>query len=553
MQALVMFGSSLLMWIRGIVGLIIPVFSEAADFRSWPKWFRYLVHVIILMLIFWGLWYLNKQKFVQDLLISKATKEIKEIYLPLIFALIYVISWLGYYWWKLFNRGDAAEFPDIEAAWDEAIRKLAQNGYRLGDLPLFLVLGKPSTGDDALFLASGLPIKLRTPLAVDSPIRIFAGPEGIFVCCSGASTWGSFADALANPEIGGGFESTGESAIGKTITPGQALKGVDEKVQDEFYRLLQIQSDRVLTPEEDARLRELGELIQSTKAAGGMRRINLSSDVLMMGPRRLAYLCHLITRDRRPYCPINGMMVLLPWAALESDELCRNAVGVLATDLATARSALRQRFAHVVMICDLEQATGFEEFRRKFPKEMLKQRIGQRLPLVPDRPPEEIPTIMEVAADWIRMNVLATWVIKYLTLDWPPEQRNTGAFVPATNQKLFAFLHEMFVRGPRLGRILSRGLPVEATTAYSDQLASYPLVAGCYLSATGRDDKHQAFVAGVFQRLTESQNAVSWSTEAIIEDKSYSQWSGLLYIAAILLLAICGGIVYLQFFKGVKI
>lgn len=95
-------------------------------------------------------------------------------------------------------------------------------------------------------------------------------------------------------------------------------------------------------------------------------------------------------------------------------------------------------------------------------------------------------------------------------------------------------------------------MPVEATALAGDNLAALPLVAGCYLAATGRDDKHQAFVAGVFQRLTESQSAVSWSAEALVEDRSYGQWAGLLYIAAALLLAISGGIVYLQFFKDLK-
>jgi hypothetical protein len=552
MQSIVMFGATFVAWIRGLIGIVLPIFAEAADFRTWPKWFRLLVHAIILGVIFYGLWYLNKQPFVQNLLKSRATNAVKEIYLPLIFLLIYVITWLGYFWWKLFNRGDAAEFPDIESAWDDAIRKLAQSGYKLGDAPLYLVLGKPSAGDDALFLASGQRIEVRAPIAVDSPIRVFAGPDAIFVCCSGASTWGSFADALANPEIGA-FDAGGGGAAGAgaTITPGQALQGVDEKVQDEFYRLLQLQSDRPLTPEEDARLREMGEMIQSTKAGGGTRRVNLSNETLGLGPRRLAFLCKLIARDRRPWCPLNGMMVLLPWAALETDEICRNALGVLATDLATARAAFRQRYAHFLMVCDLEQAPGFDEFRRGFPKEMLKQRIGQRLPVIPDRPPEEVPSVMEQAADWIRMNVLASWIVKYLRLDWPPDVRG-GAFVPPHNQKLFAFLHEMFIRGPRLGRVMARGLPVETSAVAGDGLAALPLVAGCYLAATGRDEKHQAFVAGVFQRLTESQSSVSWSADSLVEDKSYSQWAGLLYVAAALLVAIIGGIVYLQFFKDMK-
>ncbi len=548
MQTLIQLFVTFIQSIRSTVGLVLPMFAEAADFRTWPKWVKVLVHVIVLGIILYGLYWVNKLDFIQNLLKSKVNINIQKVYTPLIFVLIYVLSWLGYFWWKLFNRGDAAEFPDIESAWDDAIRKLAQAGISLGDAPLYLIVGRPASGDDALFLASGQKIDVRAPLAAESPLRIFASRDAIFICCSGSSTWGAFITALTSPEASGTLDTPDGVAAGATITPGQALQGVDEKVQEEFYNLLQTQSDRPLTGDEDARLRELGELIQKTKA-GGVRRVTLSNETLSVGPRRLAFLCRLIVRDRRPWCPLNGVMVLLPWGAMETDEICRSALSVLSADLAVARGTFRQRYSHFLMVCDLEQAYGFDEFRRGFPKDMLKQRIGQRLPLVPDRPPEEVPAVMEQAAEWIRLNVLASWVLKFLRLEWPPETRRTQGFVPGFNQKLFQFLHELFIRGPRLGRIMSRGLPVEATAMPGDTVAALPLVGGCYLAATGRDEKHQAFVPGVFQRLTESQSAVSWSADAITEDRAYSQWTGLLYVVALLLLAICGGVVYLKFFK----
>ncbi|QEL20041.1 type VI secretion protein IcmF/TssM N-terminal domain-containing protein [Limnoglobus roseus] len=552
MQTLIQLFVAFVNGIRSSVGLVLPMFAEAADFRSWPRWVKFLVHVIALGSILYGLYWLNNHwPFIQKLLKSKATVDVQKVYLPLIFVLIYVLSWLGYFWWKLFNRGDAAEYPDIAAAWADATRKLTQAGIALGDAPLYLIVGHPSSGDDALFLAAGKRELVRAPLAVDSPLRVFASPDAIYVCCAGCSTWGAFVTALTSPEVSGVLDAGDSTDAGKTITPGQALQGVDEKVQEEFYRLLQTQSDRPLTAEEDARLRELGDMIQTTKA-GGIRRVSLSNETLSVGPRRLAYLCRLIVQDRRPWCPLNGMMVLLPWGALDSDETCRTALSVLSADLSVARATFRQRYSHFVLVCDLEQADGFDEFRlgfSKVSKEMLKQRIGQRLPLVPDRPAEDVPAVMEQVADWIRLNVLAAWVMKFLRLEWPPEARRATTFIPGFNQKLFQFLHDLFVRGPRLARILSRGLPVEATALPGDTVAALPLVAGCYLAATGRDEKHQAFVPGVFQRMVEAQSAVSWSAEAVSEDRAYSQWTGLLYIAAVLLLAISGGVVYLQFFK----
>lgn len=530
--------------IRGLIGLVIPLFSDAADFRSWPLWFKVLIHVIILGVIFWGLWYLNSFPFVQNLLITNAKTFIREIYLPLIFALVYILSWLGFFWWKLLSKGDAAEFPDIAEAWAEGIKKLNASGIQIGDAPLFLVVGKPYSGDDGLFLASQTKIEVRAPGDVNSPIRIYAGRDAVYVTCPGASTWGRYCDALANPDSFQPMGGDSAGAAGKTITPDEALKSVDEKSQEEFYQLLRAQSDRSLTDEESLRLRELGDAIERAKQ-GIVKRVSLPADDLAIGPKRLQYLCSLIRQERRPWCPVNGCLVLIPWSALDSEEVTREAVPILGTDLATARGTLQLRYPHFVLVCDLEQANGFDEFKRGFPKDMLKQRIGQRLPLVPDRPPAEVPAMLEGAADWIRLNVMSSWVVKFLRLDWPPEARKTTQFVPGYNRKLFQFLSDTYVRGPRLGRLLSRGIPVD--TDHGETVDALPLVGGCYLAATGRDDRNQAFVPGVFQRLTESQSSVSWSGAALAEDAGFRRWSTILFVVVIVIILASAGVGYVLF------
>lgn len=528
--------------IRSLVGLVIPIFAEAADFRSWATWVKVLVHVIILGAILYGLWWLNDLPFIQNLLLVKANTTIQRIYLPLIFILVYLLSWLGYFWWKLLNRGDVPEFEDIQAAWRDGVNRLRQAGIGLGDAPLFLVIGRPYSGDDALFLASQQKIEVRAPGMAESPLRIFAGRDAIYVTCSGASTWGKFADALANPEnfaaMGGG--AGGATAAGATISPGAVLGFVDDKDKEEFSYLLRLQAERPLTPDEQARLQELGDRINMESKAI-VRRVSLPADDLASGPKRLAYLCQLIKQDRRPWCPVNGVLVLVPWAALDSDEVCREAIPVLAGDLATARRAFRLRYPHLVIVCDLEEANGFEEFRRGFPRDMLKQRIGQRLPLVPDRPPAEVPAVMAQAADWIRQSVMPSWVMKFLRLDWPPEARKTSQFIPAYNRRLFQFLQEIFARGPRLGRLLARGLPSDPDAGPSaDPADALPLCAGCYLAATGREEKRQAFVAGVFQRLSESQSSVSWSDAAVSEDRSFRAWANTIFVVVIVVLLASG-------------
>jgi hypothetical protein len=53
-----------------------------------------------------------------------------------------------------------------------------------------------------------------------------------------------------------------------------------------------------------------------------------------------------------------------------------------------------------------------------------------------------------------------------------------------------------------------------------------PLLAGCYLAATGRKAAtEQAFVRGVFDRLLKQQSAVAWERQAKEDDQRYQRWA----------------------------
>ena len=84
---------------------------------------------------------------------------------------------------------------------------------------------------------------------------------------------------------------------------------------------------------------------------------------------RLQHLCRLIARDRRPYCPLNGVLVLIPFAATDSDQQATTTSTLCRSDLATARAALRVYCPVLALLCDLENAPGFREFVKRFPAE----------------------------------------------------------------------------------------------------------------------------------------------------------------------------------------
>ncbi len=533
MQSLLTFFGNILNGVRAFVGLVLPIFSNAADFRRWPGWLKVLVGLALVAAICVGL-YLLQQRIKLEELLQYAPNEIRDYFLPLLFLLLVLFSWLAFGLWALFAAGDeAAEFPDIHAAWSEAVRRLDASGMRVGDAPLFLVLGRPASGLDALFLAAGVKEIIRTPSQGEPPVRVYAWDEAIFVVCPGASAWGKFCTEVSNPSAEADWGGGGAADAGKTLDPGGAFAGADPMLRAEMEDLLRESSRRDLTPEENARLRELVDILQTAQGPA-RRKITFPEDERVRQTRRLRYLCSLIRRDRRPWCPVNGVLVLVPWAATESDEAARLGCGVLEAELRTAREVFQLRYPTFALVCDLETARGFDPFRSGFRADMLKQRIGQRVPLVPVGEPEEVGALVGNAARWIGLSVLPAWILRFLKLDLGPDARQTPGSGGAHNRNLYLLMRAVFERGPRLAELLARGVP---PVGGPDELATVPMFGGIYLAATGRDSKQQAFVEGVFQRVIESQNAVSWSPEALAEDARRTRLAVAGYVAVAVLAA----------------
>jgi hypothetical protein len=540
MQSLLALGTGFFNGIRAFVGLFLPIFSNAADFRRWPGWLRVLIGLGLVAAICYGLYLLQRWQGLDNLL-NYAPNVIRPYFLPLLFLLLVLFSWLAYGLWMLFASGsEAAEFPDIHAAWTEAVRRLDASGMRIGDAPLFLVLGRPASGLDALFLAAGVKEIIRTPSQGEPPIRVYAWGEAIFVVCPGASAWGRFCTEVSNPSAEPNWGGGGAANPGATLDPGGAFAGADPMLRAEMEDLLRESSRRDLTAPETARLRELVDVLQT--AQGPVRRkVVIAEEDRVRQTRRLRYLCSLIRQERRPWCPVNGVLVLVPWEATESDDAARVGCGVLEAELRTARETFQQRYPTFALVCDLESARGFDQFRSGFRPDMLKQRIGQRVPLVPVGEPEEVGALVGNAARWIGLSVLPAWILRFLKLEVGPDARQTPGSSSAHNRDLYLLMRGVFERGPRLAEILARGVP---PVGGQDEYGSVPMFGGIYLAATGRDGKQQAFVEGVFQRVIESQNAVSWSPEALAEDARRGRLAVLGYVAVAVLTAAAVGAGY---------
>jgi hypothetical protein len=92
--------------------------------------------------------------------------------------------------------------------------------------------------------------------------------------------------------------------------------------------------------------------------------------------------------------------------------------------------------------------------------------------------------------------------------------------------------------------LLARGAP---PVGGADELANVPMLGGVYLAGTGRETADQAFVQGVFQRVLDGQNAVSWSPEAVADDARLNRLTVMGYVGLAVFVALSvAGVVFLR-------
>lgn len=479
-----------------VIGLILPVFASAKDVRRLSAPVRWFIHLLFLALILVGLYFLNSWLHVEYALRGPA--QVREIWLPLLYVLVYLLSWVGWWVWLLFGAEAEgySDFPDIEKAWDEGVRAAAKQGIDITALPVFLVLGRPASGMASLFQAAQMSVK-RGPADPDAPVHLYFNREAVYVTCSGASILGRQAELFAEVERGA---DEGGAQEDEAVSIGMASASFGQ------YRTMA----GTMMATDTKRGRE-------TKARREL--LKAQSDIDRQAAR-LRAVCRLLARDRRPYCPINGILLLISFGATDTDEAANHVAMLCQRELAVVRDNLQVRCPSVALVCDLEEADGFMEFQSRLGDKERQQRVGHRFPLLPDIDPKGQGEMYEGGVRWVCASMFPKLIYKLFRLE-KPGQTDLSQIINA-NARLYKFLSELSMRQKRMTRIVNR-------VPFSD---GAPMLSGMYIAATG---PVPAFVAGVFRRLVENQDYVSWTDNALQADRRFHARARFGYFVMILL------------------
>jgi type VI protein secretion system component VasK len=251
---------------------------------------------------------------------------------------------------------------------------------------------------------------------------------------------------------------------------------------------------------------------------------------------RMAHFCRLLFRDRQPYCPLNGILVLVPLGATDTDIDAQQSADLLNRDLMTVRQVLKVRCPMFAMLVDMEQVPGFNDFIQRRSASERSRRIGQRFPLAPpDVTEETLHERLDESVKWLADNVVRDLVYRVFKV----ETGQNGKL--DVNHELFLLLEELRERKEHLGRFVVQGLARDVDPPL--------LFGGCYLAATGADrERDQGFTRGVLQRLFDSQDLVAWTDQALIEDARSHRLTFAGYAFLVLAIGLVGaGIAYTWF------
>ncbi len=238
--------------------------------------------------------------------------------------------------------------------------------------------------------------------------------------------------------------------------------------------------------------------------------------------RRLEYLCYLIREARKPLCPINGILTLLPMELLSrgnttGSELQR----ALKSDLSAIRRMLQVRCPATALVVGLEQESGFRELVRRVGQDQAEtRRFGRGADLWIRPSVSYVSAVCTHACE-----AFESWIYALF--------REQGALSKPGNTRLYLLLCQV-------RRTLQKRLASILVGAFSEpddasEEGDSLLFGGCYFAAVGSREDRRAFAQAVFDKLTDQQEEVEWTAQALATErwKTRLSWS-LLFLDVIL-------------------
>ena len=512
-------------WLGACLIWPFTAWRESRRVRAVVRW---TVHVLAVVVILGCLTYLN-YLLQLDALLAVPASALRYVWAPLLFLLAYCLAWIAWALWRLLSSSAAVSpFPDLDEAWDEVLESLNRAGKDITRTPLFLVLGRPAESEEGWIRAAGLTRDMLTfARRPNAPLWAAGNEKGIYVGCPGSSLLGRQAELLGrwkhtSRELAASSPCTRSAGADDSLPAWSAMETGQSQHPETFDRL---QRTVALLTEEEVETEPQSECPQPEAEPETVPRPSLLHDdeLITRCERRIRHLCGLIARSRAPYCPLNGVLLAVPFAATDDERLANETAELIERDLESIQEVIRMEAPAVVVVCDLETVPGGAEFLRRFPARQKDRRLGVPFPSLADCDRQRGPRAIEEGTRWICERLMPPLVYRLINVEATAGEED----VPSrrAHARLYRLLEEFRGREARFRRMLIRSL-----YATPDRETPWH-PGGLFFAATGSDvAKQQAFAAGVLPRLREMQNHVGWTEATLREDATLRRWAALGYV-----------------------
>lgn len=533
------------------------------------------IHAVAVAALMAGLmaiqWWFQLETFVRSSLTL-----VRLLWLPLVGGLLYAIIWSTWLIARtLRSSQDCPLFDATARSLRGGLDRLQRAGIDVSQSPLYLVLGSPAGGVRDFFDATGVELTVQPPPEeLDESVQVCGNRDAIYVCCRDASLLGSFArraaelrtherqaevsrrrsacrapahrwstaspDQLASLPTAAGELTVADNAsttrgapfaaatdpgpVATETLPPPGNGDSDDHGDGTLSRLDRTFEELETLTDETSDRGNAGVLQRSQPKSNLLKLETAEADRLSRG---LAAVCHELAEVREPYCPINGVLVLIPLDAADHIETADHVGMRLERDLATIATATETTVSAQLVVCDLDQCVGSQAFLDRFPAAQRGRRLGASLPVTPASEPEAGPEAVDRAVRWICETLFPPLGIRLMRRD--ASDRTLDRQHQDGNRQIHRLVHSMRTRRDGLSRMLRR---VVVGTAGMVRLR------GCHLAATGpAGTSRQAYAEGLLPLILDIQNEVQWSPQRRRRDRQQRLAAATIYAVTVTLTA----------------
>lgn len=440
-----------------------------------PSWMKYVLELFTVILLFAVLVLINWALGLQQAL--RGPTGLREIWLGLIGLLIYLALRLFFF---ILNQlpTSRAEFPDIQEAFAESLETLAEAGINFRDVPVFLVVGldpeSESDFEQSPLVGQAVRIKSRR-----FPLHIFGDAQGLWITIPGIS-------ALVQQR-----ESPTEKPATVAV-PDEPAVEVDLPEDGDAAQFATIGAIGV------SGIAGLSTAVRQAQAMGPRIPVRLSSQARELARRRLEYFMKLLRDARGGVCPLNAVLLMLPFDWIRSPEKCRlaDAAGL---DLSVIQRTAGVKCLLLTILTEIEASKEFTSYVQRLDKSELERRCGCGYPALTSYSPQDGPSLHRWLGDYFERQIYELY------------QRNLH---DPENGILFRFLDQFRSWKNNFSRLMQYALPNEGEPLY---------FGGIYFASLGKvGSATRPFFDGVLAKLRrEHDDVVGWNDQAVHADRWY--------------------------------